>query len=59
MLALNKLPMLYHKIFDSDKILKINNDGFVVSVPADDPKFDTKSTRDFLESIGGQNLEEI
>ena len=59
MLALNKLPMLYHKIFDSDKMLKINNDGFIVSISADDPKFDTKNTKDFLESIGGQNLEVI
>jgi len=59
MMALNKLPMLYHKIFDSDKILKINNDGFVVSISTEDPKFDTKSTKGFLESIGGQNLEEI
>jgi hypothetical protein len=59
MLALNKLPMLYHKIFDSDKILKINNDGFVVSVTTDDPKYDAANTRKFLESIGGKNLEEF
>ena len=59
MLALNKLPMLYHKIFDSDKIHKINNDGFVVSVTADDPKYDAANTRKFLERIGGKNLEEF
>jgi hypothetical protein len=57
MMVLNKLPMLYHKIFDSDKAAKINNDGFVVSVMASDPKFDAKKTADFLQSIGGQNLE--
>ncbi len=34
-------------------------DGFVVSISTEDPKFDTKSTKGFLESIGGQNLEEI
>ena len=57
MMALNKLPMLYHKIFDSEKIAKITNDGFIVSVQADDPQFDLKKTQSFLQGIGGQNLE--
>jgi hypothetical protein len=59
MLALNKLPMLYHKIFDSEKMCKINNDGFVVSISASDPQYDAQSTKKFLQSIGGKNLEEI
>ena len=57
MMALNKLPMLYHKLFDSDKVAKITNDGFIVSVAATDPEFDLNKTKTFLQSIGGQNLE--
>jgi len=57
MLALNKLPMLYHKLFDSDKVAKITNDGFIVSIAATDPKFDLNKTKSFLQGIGGQNLE--
>ena len=57
MMALNKLPMLYHRLFDSDKAAKITNDGFIVSIAANDPKFDINQTKSFLQGIGGQNLE--
>lgn len=59
MMALNKLPMWYHQLFNSDKTAKISNDGFVVSIESKDPLFDRKKTKDFLEEIGGQNLEVI
>lgn len=59
MMALNKLPMWYHKFFDSGKIAKITNDGFVVSIDTDDPNFDQAKTKSFIEDIGGKNLEVI
>ena len=59
MLALNKLPMWYHQLFNSDKTAKISNDGFVVSIESDDPQFDQNKTKSFLENIGGHNLEVI
>ncbi len=59
MMALNKLPMWYHQLFNSDKTAKISNDGFVVSIESKDPLFDQKKTKDFLIEIGGQNLEVI
>jgi len=59
MMALNKLPMWYHQLFDSGKTAKISNDGFVVSIESDDPLFDQNKTKSFLEDIGGQNLEVI
>ena len=57
MMALNKLPMWYHQIFDSEKTEKITNDGFVVSIDTDDPNFDQTKTKSFLQDIGGKNLE--
>ena len=59
MLALNKLPMWYHKIFDSKMAVRINNDGFILSVAADDPQFDPVQTKAYLKQIGGKDLEEI
>ena len=57
MLALNKLPRYHHYLFYSDKFLKFSDDGFFVSVGADDKNFDKKGTADFLKSIGGKNIE--
>ena len=59
MLALNKLPMLYHKIFDTKMAATINIDGFILSVTSDDPQFDPLRTRAFLEQIGARDLEEV
>ena len=59
MMALNKLPMWYHRFFDSEKTAKITNDGFVVSIETDDPNFDQTKTKSFIEDIGGKNLEVI
>jgi hypothetical protein len=59
MMALNKLPMWYHQIFNSEKTAKITNDGFVVSIDTKDPNFDQTKTKSFLENIGGKNLEVI
>jgi hypothetical protein len=59
MMALNKLPLWYHQLFNSDKTAKISNDGFVVSIEGDDPLFDPGKTKSLLENIGGQNLEVV
>jgi hypothetical protein len=59
MMALNKLPMWYHQLFDSRKTEKITNDGFIVSIDTDDPNFDQNKTQAFLKDIGGKNLEVI
>lgn len=53
LLVLNGLPMLYHAVFASDRFKKVSTDGFMISVLADDKKFDAVETRAFLESIGG------
>jgi hypothetical protein len=60
MLVTNRLPQWYHELFNSDRFSKkVNNDGFFVSVTANDGPFDKKGTRALLESIGGYNVEEI
>lgn len=52
------LPKFHHPLFYSENFTnKVNDDGFFVSIEADDPKFD--SAKSFLESIGGKNIELI
>ncbi len=58
MFKLNRLPMFHHPVFYSDRFSpKVTNDGFYVSIEANDPKFEPDSTADFLKSIGGSNVE--
>jgi len=59
MLAINKLPQLFHPLFESKNFRRFSDDGFFVSVDAKDPKFDAVRTGEFLKSIGGKNIEVI
>lgn len=57
MLLLNKLPRFHHPVFYSNRFSSASDDAFFVSIEADDPQFDEKSTKNFLEKIGGKNIE--
>lgn len=60
MLFLNRMPKLYHELFNSDNFCaRATNDSFFVSVVASDQKFDTSGTSSLLESAGGFNIEEV
>ncbi len=59
MLALNKLPQLYHPLFRSRAFKRATDDTFFISIEAQDPLFDSTATRELLESISGQKVEEI
>ncbi len=57
--ALNRLPMLYNPLFKSKRFRLVTDDKFFVVIDADDPKFDEQQTREFLESLGGRNIEVV
>ncbi len=59
MLALNKLPMPYHPLFNSPNFSKVTDDGFFVTVQSSDPQYDEQKVKSFLTSIGGKNVEVI
>jgi len=59
MLILNRLPQLFHPLFESKQFARVTDDGFFVSVAAQDPKFDMQLTRQFLESIGSSHTEVV
>jgi len=59
MLILNRLPRLNHPLFTSKEFEKVTDGGFFVSVEADDTKFDSDKTSEFLKSIGATLVEVV
>lgn len=60
MLAVNRLPRWHHELFNSETFSrKANNDGFFLSVPATDPKYDAAQTLALLQTTGSSHIEEV
>lgn len=59
MFALAKLPMPFHGLFYSDQFRKVTDNGFFVSIESADPKFNESLSANFLESIGGRDIEVV
>ncbi|NOY07011.1 MAG: DUF3341 domain-containing protein [Chlorobi bacterium] len=59
MLFLNRIPRWHHPVFSSDRFSRVTDDGFFISIEADDPRFDPEQTAAFLASIGGKDIERI
>ena len=59
MLALNKLPMLFHPLFSSKNFEKVMDDGFYVSIESTDKIYDEMTTKQFMTEIGAKNVEVV
>lgn len=59
MLALNRLPMLYHPVFNVPRFALATRDRFFLCIEATDPKFDPHATRQFLESFAPREVSEV
>ncbi len=57
MLALNGLPRLHHPVFYSERFGTFSDDGFFISIEAEDAHFDDKRTGQLLQSLGGTDIE--
>jgi hypothetical protein len=59
MLALNGLPMPYHPVFNVPRFVLASKDRFFLLVYANDPKYDRKGTRQFLEGLQPRSISEV
>lgn len=59
MFGLNKLPTLYHSLFNSERFSRVTDDGFFISIEARDPNYDVQRTRKLLEDAGAIAVEEV
>jgi hypothetical protein len=59
MLGLNRLPMWYHSLFNSERFARVTDDKFFIAIEARDPNYDPQKTRELLERTGALHIEEV
>ena len=59
LMALCGLPQLNHPLFNSKTFDRFSKDRFILSVEAEDPKFDLERTMAFLQTLGAETVEEV
>ncbi len=59
MFGLNQLPEFYHSLFKNERFRRATSDRFILAIEAKDPRFDLVQTRKFLDSLGGEAVEEV
>jgi hypothetical protein len=59
MFLTNLLPQHYNSLFNSETFLEVSGERLVIAIESRDPKFDSYLTRQFLEQIGGTDIEEV
>ena len=59
MFVLNGLPQPYHPVFNVENFARASQDRFFLCIEAEDPQFDDKKTRSFLESLNPQEVAQV
>ena len=57
MLHFNKLPRWHHPIFNSARFTSVTDDGFFISIEAEDGRFKANETPEWLRSLGAVHVE--
>jgi Protein of unknown function (DUF3341) len=59
MLAVSRLPRLYHPVFEARAFARASRDRFVICIEASDPSFDASAVRREFEQLGAEQIEEV
>ena len=59
MLAMNRLPLPYHPVFNAESFGQASQDRFFLCIEADDPLFEPAATRQFLSNLQPLAIEEV
>ncbi len=59
MLALNRLPMPYHPLFNAPRFALATRNRFFLCIEAADPHFDRDGTRRFLEGLTAREVTDV
>ncbi len=59
MLAVSRLPKLYHPVFEARAFVRASRDRFVICIEASDPRFDASAVRREFEQLGAEQIEEV
>ena len=59
MILLNGLPRLHHPVFNVPAFSRASSDRFFLFIRWDDPKFDEKETRAYMQGLNPESLSEV
>ncbi len=59
MLALNRLPMPYHPVFNAPGFELATRNRFFLCIESEDPKFDREKTGEFLSGLQARSVVEV
>jgi hypothetical protein len=59
MLALNGLPRPNHPVFNVERFSGASRDRYFLCIQSDDPKYDEKTTREFLQSLRPSGVSDV
>jgi hypothetical protein len=59
LLAVSRLPKLYHPLFEAKSFARASKDRFLICIETSDPRFDADSIGELFSQLGAERIEEV